>query len=998
MSHAVLGRLLLGLFVLSGFAGLVYQSIWSHYLGLSLGHAAYAQTLVLAIFMGGMALGAWAVSRFGLGWRRLILAYAVVEAVIGVLGLVFHPLFVAYMDVSQQAVYPALEAAWAVRAWQWGTAALLILPQSVLLGMTFPLMSGGYLRLAPREDGEILGGLYFSNSLGAALGALAATFLLLPAWGMPGTVAFAGWVNLLVAGLAWLAARQLPSSALAPQVARPVPEPKRSDGPRLGLAGMMLLATFLSGAASFVYEIGWVRLLNQALGTTLHSFELMLAAFILGLAFGGLYVRRRSARIADAVTWAGWAQVLMGLAALASLPVFANSFQWVAALMQVLPRDDSGYNLFMLGSAGIAMLVMFPAAFFAGMTLPLFTLALLRAGHGETSIGRIYAANTLGAIVGVMLAVHVLIPLIGVRLAVTLAALADVVLGLVLLRLFARPFRRPAYLTALAATGLMLVVSLLLGRPDPLAQASGVYRTGVAKLTDTSADAMHYLRDGKTATISVFSRADMLTIGTNGKPDASVSVRAESGPTPDEITMVLAGALPLALHPDPKRMAVIGWGSGLTTHTVLGSPAPERVDSIEIERAMVDGARLFGERVVRGYQDPRSHLHIDDARTYFATGQRQFDVIISEPSNPWVSGVAALFTSEFYRFLNRHLSDDGLLIQWLQSYEISEELLTTMTRALIGEFAHVDVYLTNSSDLLFVASRSPLPPFDHGKLEYQPLYGELAWTGLVGPAEYRLRRLGGRRLLETQARLTGAEAHSDFYPEVSLNAPRTRFTKQVADLLLSLRVNGLPVLDMLDGTPLPGRADGVIYNEHSPISLAHHYGLLVNGLMRDEIASEDLAARDAELARWVMELREMSAEPVGAEALPKWRELAAAVARHSLGLLPSEDHLGVWIDPVWIDPQTQPQQVRDVLDAYAAAAARDGAALKVSALTALAGIPANEPMAEQMLLLAMLGAAASGDHAAVVRIDAEQGRDIGLGPQYDGTRHFLLAWADETDD
>jgi len=177
MSHGLLGRLLLGLFVLSGFAGLVYQSIWSHYLGLSLGHAAYAQTLVLAIFMGGMALGAWAVSRFGLGWRRLILAYAVVEAVIGVLGLVFHPLFVAYMDVSQQAVYPALEAAWAVRAWQWGTAALLILPQSVLLGMTFPLMSGGYLRLAPREDGEILGGLYFSNSLGAALGALAAVFI-----------------------------------------------------------------------------------------------------------------------------------------------------------------------------------------------------------------------------------------------------------------------------------------------------------------------------------------------------------------------------------------------------------------------------------------------------------------------------------------------------------------------------------------------------------------------------------------------------------------------------------------------------------------------------------------------------------------------------------------------------------------------------------------------------------------------------------------------------
>src|SRR5690606_14801118 len=148
------------------------------------------------------------VSKRGVRWRRLIAAYAVVEVVIGLAGLAFHPVFLAYTGLSQDTVYPALESAAAVRAWQWGSAALLIAPQSVLLGMTFPLMSGGYLRIAPRAGGEILGGLYFSNSIGAAFGALFATFVLLPGIGMPGAVAFAGAVNLVVGILAWRVSRR----------------------------------------------------------------------------------------------------------------------------------------------------------------------------------------------------------------------------------------------------------------------------------------------------------------------------------------------------------------------------------------------------------------------------------------------------------------------------------------------------------------------------------------------------------------------------------------------------------------------------------------------------------------------------------------------------------------------------------------------------------------------------------------------------------------------
>ncbi|PKL97250.1 MAG: spermine synthase, partial [Gammaproteobacteria bacterium HGW-Gammaproteobacteria-7] len=352
------------------------------------------------------------------------------------------------------------------------------------------------------------------------------------------------------------------------------------------------------------------------------------------------------------------------------------------------------------------------------------------------------------------------------------------------LRSYACEFRIRPLAGAIAGALAVLIYSLALGRPDPLAQASGVYRTG-DPLLDADGRVL-FLRDGKTATIAVYGLNDWATISTNGKPDASLAFSERRPPASDEVTMIMAGALPLALHANPQRMAIIGWGSGLTTHTVLGSPAPGRVESIEIERAMVQGARAFGERVERAYRDPRSTLHIDDARTWFSAGQRRFEVIVSEPSNPWVSGVAALFTREFYQLLRRHLTDDGLLIQWLQSYEIDDPLMATLVAALIDEFAHVDVYLANSSDLLFVASASPLPPLDAKRLLHHPLDVELGRVGLTRKADFDARRLAGERVLAAWVRQQRAKPHSDYRPDVALNAPRTRFAQDSARFLIDL--------------------------------------------------------------------------------------------------------------------------------------------------------------------------------------------------------------------
>ncbi|TNJ35483.1 spermine synthase [Arenimonas terrae] len=985
--------MLLALFVASGFAGLIYQAIWSHYLGLSLGHAAYAQTLVLAIFMGGMALGAWLVSRRGVRWRRLIFAYALVEIVIGLAGLAFHPLFIAYTGVSHDLVYPALSEPWAVRAWQWGSAALLIAPQSILLGMTFPLMSAGYLRVAPGADGEILGGLYFSNSVGAAFGALFATFVLLPSIGMPGAVAVAGIVNLAVGIAAWLVSRRgdvLLAAAPSEADPRPAERPVEASFYR-----MMLLAAGITGASSFVYEIGWVRMLNQALGTTIHSFELMLSAFILGLAFGGLWIRGRSRTITDPVAYAGYAQILMGLAALVSLPVFAQSFRWVGLLMDWVPRTDGGYSMFSLGSAVVALLVMFPAAFFAGMTLPLFTMSLLRRGAGESGIGRIYAANTLGAIVGVALAVHVLIPAMGLHLAVTLAALADIVLGFVLLRHYAEGVRPAAYLGALVTTMLVLGSSLVLGRADPQALASGVFRTGSATLDEASR--VRFLRDGKTTTVAVYTQGAAATIATNGKPDAAMQLDLAVRPSDDEITMLMLGAMPLAVHPEPRRIAVIGWGSGLSTHTVLGSPVPEVVDSIEIERAMYDGAMLFGSRVARAYSDPRSHLHIDDARTYFSTGQRRYDVIVSEPSNPWVSGVASLFTRQFYGFLASHLEDDGILVQWVHTYELDDRLLATILSALSAEFPHIEVYRPNFGDLVLLASHRPIPPLSYPAAAGSDLQRELARVGLATAADFSAYRVGSQRLVENLVRLTGAEAHDDFYPTVSLQAPRSRFRGDSAKWLHALAESGLPVLELTDGRRPPRLSQGLTPGRDDAMVRLPTVALNVADALRTGDMST--VSKDYQgIAAQATLLRGLSLAPVSPGEVDSWLVAATTVAEFTLSHLPAEDQEGVWRAPAWYLADGQPDAVEAVQRAYAATAGREPGAMLESGRQALATLGLDRPLAtrEHMLVIAMLGAIGSGQPAEAMRLDREEGASIPVlpGSSYGFVRAYLLAWAD----
>ena len=351
-------------------------------------------------------------------------------------------------------------------------------------------------------------------------------------------------------------------------------------------------------------------MLSLVLGSSTHAFELMLSAFIMGIAFGGLWIKQRIDSSDDPTRFLATVQIAMGILALATLPIYGSTFNIMAWLIKNLPKTELGYVLFNLSSHGIAMVIMLPASFCAGMTLPLITTTLLRSGAGEKSIGAVYGLNTIGSILGVFAAIHLAMPFLGLKGMILLGAGIDIALGLGLVW-WSKPSWRVRAIYATAGMAALLIPLIWL-ELDPGKMASGVYRRGTILDPATAETIFH--RDGKTATVSVTQESGLMTIRTNGKPDAAIKV-AGSGIAEDEYTMTMLGALGTILYPEAKTAAVIGWGSGLSTHVLLTSPNIERVDTIEIEPEMITAAKLFGSRVHLAYDDTRSHVQVEDAKS-----------------------------------------------------------------------------------------------------------------------------------------------------------------------------------------------------------------------------------------------------------------------------------------------------------------------------------------------------------------------------------------------
>jgi spermidine synthase len=446
---------------------------------------------------------------------------------------------------------------------------------------------------------------------------------------------------------------------------------------------------------------------------------------------------------------------------------------------------------------------MLPATFLAGMTLPLITFRLLRTRQGERSIGHVYAANTFGAIIGVMLAVHVGLPWLGIKGTLVAGAAIDVALGIGLLQVLRGKHRSASFAWSFLGVAGLAVVSTTL-HLDPLKLASGVFSSGLASLRPGETEVAFH-RDGKTASVDILKwpASGIVSILTNGKSDGgAVPGKPISGEATDEHTMILLAALPLAHHPGIREAAVIGFGTGMSTSALLAYPAMTRVDTIEIEPAIIEAARHFLPLTDAAYGDPRSNIVIDDAKSYFARSSRRYDLIVSEPSNPWVSGVASLYTREFYRRVRGQLNPQGLLAQWIHVYSFNAPLFASVLKALRESFPHVAVYAANDGDVVLIASpEMSLNRLDAAALSQGTLPQWLSRIEISGLHDLELRRIGDGSTVGSFLSTVDVPPNSDFFPFVDAHADRARFLNQNARQIIQLGSTSQPITEMLDRVP-----------------------------------------------------------------------------------------------------------------------------------------------------------------------------------------------------
>jgi spermidine synthase len=758
-------------FFLSGAAALIYEVVWMRMLTQIFGSSAYAVATVLAAFMAGLALGSYVFGRLASRDRNLLRLYGVLEFGIGVYGFlapiffraargVYAPLFPLY-DFSPTLFNLVLFVL---------SFVLLVVP-TFLMGATLPLLSQFFVKNASHL-GQRVGDLYATNTLGAVFGCALAGYYLIPDLGMSGTVYTAAIGNIVIAAVIVLlaGARGKPRAEAASATAAGGTE---SKGARSSIEWLLLASIALSGAAAMIYENAWTHALTLVIGGSVYSFTTMLLTFLIGLAIGGYLYARLFGKRAVGVSAFGLVELGVGVAALATIPLFEKL---PLVFIRLHQSFGDSFPLFLAVQVLLAFAVMFLPTLLLGMTFPLvvalFTQNVYRVGSG---VGTTYASNTLGAIVGAFVGGFVLLPLAGMQHSIIIGALLNLAVGWTLLVADPRPGRMLRIVAGGAVAAAIAAMAFRFPFWDRAVLTSGVtvyasrYKalpTDSLRLEEMHRDTMLYYREGLTATISVHeSSGNYRYFKTNGKVDGSYG---------DALTMLMTGYVPMLLHPDAREVAVIGLGTGMTVKAVGAFPV-ERIEVLEIEPAMAEAAAFFGEKNGRILEDPRVRLIPTDGRNYLMAVPRLYDLIISEPSNPWIAGIASLFTKDFYATARLKLKPDGVFTQWIHNYSMSPDDFRMVLRTFAESFSHVSVWNLQESDFLLIGSPKE-PQFDYPRLEkifsanavLRDDLRALGLSGLYGVLGFY--RMGKKELL---ALSQGAEFNTDDNARLEFSAPRS---------------------------------------------------------------------------------------------------------------------------------------------------------------------------------------------------------------------------------
>ncbi|MDP7037644.1 MAG: methyltransferase [Myxococcota bacterium] len=698
------------LFLISGAVGLIYETLWAKYLSHLLGNTAHAHTFVLAFFLGGLAVGYIIIGPFSDRTKNGFRLYAYLEAIIVAFAFAFPHIYDFSSAIFMQTVKGIPADSFSYIGYEIILTAALILPPTICMGGTLPALIKAITSSIERAEKDI-SWLYFINSAGAVLGTLLAGFYLLPEFGLQHSMYIAGTVNAFVLVLAFIGSylpldytsHKQQSKSTNLRVASPKITTQRYR--------YLMVAVFFSGAVALLYEVSWIRLLSLTLGSSTYAFSIMLAAFIGGIACGSLLINKQIFPKIDSFTLFALAQLGIAGSILFSLPYYQEIPYFFVELNFIFVRSDDTFLVYSALQFFTCLLLMLLPTLCLGMTLPLATRAISESVDNlGTQIGHIFSSNTAGNLVGAALTGIVLMPSLGLQQTIEVGIIINIALGVVGL-LFASQIS--TLTTRILATTFVLLclIQMTFGKHwDPKVLTAGgfrYFRNMQSKSFEEfkkrlSLNKVLYHKDDSSATITVvhynYPKGD-IALRVNGKPDASAKG--------DLSTQLLLSHLPLLLQPNPQRVLNIGLGSGITANASLTHDL-ERLDVVEISPAVAKASEFFAEYNNHLHKNPKLNLHIQDAKIFMNQVTQPYDVIISEPSNPWVAGIANLFSVEFYEQASSALSRNGLMAQWIHSYEMDDDTLALILRTYMSVFKHVSIWAVHQSDFILLGSNNPI--------------------------------------------------------------------------------------------------------------------------------------------------------------------------------------------------------------------------------------------------------------------------------------------------
>jgi spermidine synthase len=704
-------------FFLSGASGLILELLWTRMLTLVFGSTALAVSTVLATYMGGLGLGSYLAGKIADRIKKPVRAYALAEAAIGLYALAV-PWLIHF--------YPGLNH------WLWATfgdhytllsllrfvasAALLIVP-TTLMGATLPLLAR-YFVSRPFEFGRVslrLGTLYAVNIFGGVSGSFLAGFISLPLIGVRRSNFLAASFDLSLAAAILIAqrfSRRWPTAPAGPSLDELAAQAQPADtgGPVVTSRARraVLFAFAVSGATAMTLQVLWTRALAVIIGSSIFSFTIILLAFLIGLGAGSAAFGRLAQRFRDPVR--SLALVHLGIvAAIGFSYLVTDRLPYVFTYL--LSSTSITADAVLVCQFTLACIAVLPSTFLMGAIFPI-TVRVVTAGLGRVGrdVGSAYALNTVGAIVGSFLSGFVVLPQLGLQKGIYVSAVLDLGLAALLFAVSSSlaPSRR---ILGMAGAAGMALLALALPRWNLTDFSIGFFRVSMARDYIEIVEHRHqkkkwqmpklvYYKDGIATTVSVDQWGKVFSMKNNGKVDASNDA--------DMPTQISVGLLPLLLYQNdhPPKVALVGFGSGVTAGAITQYPIAS-LEVVELEPAIYQASHFFDDVNRRPLENPKVRALAGDGRNFLSQRSDKFDVIISQPSNPWITGVSNLFTREYFQDVKARLRDDGIFCQWAQLYEMAPWNIKAIYRTLVEEFPYVMVFAAEdlSSDTIVIASR-----------------------------------------------------------------------------------------------------------------------------------------------------------------------------------------------------------------------------------------------------------------------------------------------------